>query len=370
MSYTFERTQHHQHDSLIITGIDTPRSLMVLPACNEGLAVYTIAPHAFESNTVLQEVILPDGLESVGRFAFLQCIHLRTLELTDNVQVFADTALRQCDALSWIRVHMLHNDPRVLTQLLAAVEKEITLELIYPDGKAVLLFPDYNYVYTEHTMSRAFLFNIDGCGMIYRECVDFSGVNFREYDRLFEKQQGEDPHAAPLIALNRLMYPYRLSPLAKEKYEAYFRDDLYLTDNQTANPPLAARNSSRTFDQDSTTVSGVASYAAGDGVFLLSAENRDERPDFLRDLILHNNMNKLIFLTKSLLLSEKAARQMLTYSTADNDAEAPSSGDMSQVVAQSLLSPSKSNTTAISALLMDYLRTIGTAETNARRMSL
>ena len=380
MPFEFETIQIYHNDCLRITGASKKRSVLHFPAANGALNVLEIAPHAFESDATLQEAVLTEGLQSVGRFAFLNCTNLKTLELTDSVQSFADTALRQCDSLALIRVHIHHNDPRVLSQLLAAVEKEITLELICPDGKAVLLFPDYNYVYTEHTMSRAFLFNIDGCGMAYRECVDFNGVGFREYDKLFEKERQEDPHTAPFLALNRLMYPYRLSPMAKEMYESFFKNDLYLTGN-----PLNGSTASKTSSLfEISTSAGIRketdditrtlmpaqigeegtraySYAAGDGVFLLSAENRDERPDFLKKLILQNDISRLTFLTKEKLLSVQAAGVMLKYTDSDTNNCLSSPNNISNTTGK---------ITHIRALLMDYLRISNPKTVGSERLTL
>ena len=70
-------------------------------------------------------------------------------------------------------------------------------------------------------MARTIQFSIGGSGYAYRECVDRTFINFREYDKLFEKAKIDGKEIAEDIALGRLLYPYELAEGYREKYEDY-----------------------------------------------------------------------------------------------------------------------------------------------------
>ena len=94
--------------------------------------------------------------------------------------------------------------------------------LTLPDGaKALLTFPGYVYDFNENTMARTIQFSIAGSGMFYRECVDRRSMDYRGYDRLFEKALIDGNAVSEDIAIGRLLYPVELSENFRDMYESY-----------------------------------------------------------------------------------------------------------------------------------------------------
>ena len=60
--------------------------------------------------------------------------------------------------------------------------------------------------------------------MFYRECVDRRSINYREYDRLFDKARIDGGHITQDIAIGRLLYPVELGEKSCSSYENYIRE--------------------------------------------------------------------------------------------------------------------------------------------------
>ena len=61
--------------------------------------------------------------------------------------------------------------------------------------------------------------------MFYRECVDRRSINYREYDRLFDKARIDGGRVAREIAVGRLLHPVQLGDDFRKGYESYVREN-------------------------------------------------------------------------------------------------------------------------------------------------
>ena len=231
LKYEIKEQNHTKYIS--ISGTSFAQTQVHIPAVIDSLPVSAISARAFAAVGGIKLITIPDSVKEVHQFAFQSCEDLKKVELSDSIRYFNDTAFRQCRALEEIEITFKENNKAIISDILASIDNRILIKLIFEDGTAFVLFPDYDYVYSENTMARLFSLDIDGCGMAYHECTGIHGIHFREYDRLFDKAKHEDVKAAPFIALYRLMYPYDISQTAKNRYEEYFRNEYFSAEEKT-----------------------------------------------------------------------------------------------------------------------------------------
>lgn len=104
----FLNATHDQAEGLVIQdgvvvsyrGSD---KVVTIPATHEGQPVTAIGKRAFEG-AALEQVILPQGLTSIGEWAFCRCVHLRTLELPATLATIGAHAFQGCRSLLEISI--------------------------------------------------------------------------------------------------------------------------------------------------------------------------------------------------------------------------------------------------------------------------
>ena len=69
---------------------------VALPATYNGCPVVAIADRAFENNLRLTSVIIPEGVQSIGWFAFSGCIALASVTLPTSLSVVQYGAFQNC----------------------------------------------------------------------------------------------------------------------------------------------------------------------------------------------------------------------------------------------------------------------------------
>lgn len=74
-------------------------SELVIPDTVYGYTVTSIAPRVFYENKTLEEVYLPDTINSIGLYAFAFCEKLKSTTLGENVTFLADNVFFGCPAL-------------------------------------------------------------------------------------------------------------------------------------------------------------------------------------------------------------------------------------------------------------------------------
>ena len=226
--FLYEKKKHKKdgHEYIAITGFEGSIRKLVVPAEMEGIAVEEIGNHSFSGRDDIESVFFPESIKTVYGFAFHNCKSLREISVYDGIIDYYDGVLRQCDSLKRIDVAINNGRYEIIRNFLADVDRTLSfrIKIREEDGsteEALLTFPEFLYDFNENTMARTIQFSIGGSGYAYRECVDRTFINFREYDKLFEKAIIDGSEISESIALGRLLYPYKLEDIYREKYEEY-----------------------------------------------------------------------------------------------------------------------------------------------------
>ncbi len=222
--FLFEKKEHKKdgHVFLEITGYEGSAENLVVPAEIDGLPVEAIGNHSFSGRQDIKSVTLPESVKTLYGFAFHNCRNLKKISLYDSIDDYYDGVCRQCDSLREIDITVNRSWFEVIRNFLADNDRTLRFTVkVKPCITSVLTFPEYVYDFNENTMARTIQFSIAGSGMFYRECVDRRSINYREYDKLFEKAKIDSSEIPQDIAIGRLLYPVELDERYKEGYEAY-----------------------------------------------------------------------------------------------------------------------------------------------------
>ncbi len=227
MPFLFEKKEHKKdaHEYIEITGFEGAVSDLVVPAQIEGLPVEAIGNHSFSGRQDLKSVTLPETVKTLYGFAFHNCRNLKKISLFDSIDDYYDGVCRQCDSLSEIDITINRSWFEVIRNFLADNDRTLHFTIRVRQEKeyeiSSLTFPEYVYDFSENTMARTIQFSIAGSGMFYRECVDRRSINYREYDKLFEKAKIDGGSISQDIAIGRLLYPVELDERYLLMYEEY-----------------------------------------------------------------------------------------------------------------------------------------------------
>ena len=77
---------------------------LIIPDNYAGLPVTEIAANAFQGNSTLQSVELPDGIIKIGANAFYECTALRSIDLPNTIESIGANAFRSCTSLTEIEL--------------------------------------------------------------------------------------------------------------------------------------------------------------------------------------------------------------------------------------------------------------------------
>ncbi len=207
-----------------VTDLVVPEELEGIPEA-EGLKVESIGNHSFSGRQDLISVSLPESIRTIYGFAFHNCRNLEKISLYDSIDDYYDGVCRQCDSLSDIDITVNRGWFEVIRNFLADSDRTLRFLVREEAEKSCLTFPEYTYDFNENTMARTIQFSIAGSGMFYRECVDRRSINYREYDKLFEKARIDGGEIAEDIAIGRLLFPVSLEDGPRLQYEQYVRDN-------------------------------------------------------------------------------------------------------------------------------------------------
>ena len=227
MPFLFEKKEHKKdaHEYIEITGFEGAVSDLVVPAQIEGLPVEAIGNHSFSGRQDIKSVTLPETVKTLYGFAFHNCRNLKKISLFDSIDDYYDGVCRQCDSLSEIDITINRSWFEVIRNFLADNDRTLHFTIRVRQEKeyeiSSLTFPEYVYDFSENTMARTIQFSIAGSGMFYRECVDRRSINYREYDKLFEKAKIDGGSISEDIAVGRLIFPVELDERYRQMYEEY-----------------------------------------------------------------------------------------------------------------------------------------------------
>ena len=223
MSFTTEIKENKKdsHKYIEIAGYKGNVKNLVVPEAIDSLPVEAIGNHAFSGRQDIESVTLPNTIRTLYGFAFHNCRNLKKITLYDSLDDYYDGVCRQCDSLEEIELTIERDWYEVARNFLADNDKTLRFRLHFSGGTALLTFPEYVYDFNENTMARTIQFSIAGSGMFYRESVDRRRVDYRGYDKLFEKARIDGGTIAEDIAIGRLLFPVELEDNFRQEYESF-----------------------------------------------------------------------------------------------------------------------------------------------------
>lgn len=228
MPFTYEVVQHKKdnHEFIQITGFEGEVRDLVIPADIDGKSVEAIGNHAFSGRNDIRTVQIPETVKTLYGFSFHNCRNLYKISLYDSIDDYYDGVCRQCDSLTDIDITIKRDWYEVIRNFLADNDKTLRFTIHRQQETSQLTFPEYVYDFADNTMARTIQFSISGSGYAYRECVDRRKINYREYDKLFEKALIDGNMISEDIAVGRLIYPNELDDSFRTIYEDYARANM------------------------------------------------------------------------------------------------------------------------------------------------
>ncbi|RKM58189.1 leucine-rich repeat domain-containing protein [Butyrivibrio sp. X503] len=229
MAFLYEKKKSKKdgHEYIEITGYEGNGEKLVIPKTIEGLSVEAIGNHSFSGREDIVSVEIPESVKTLYGFAFHNCKNLEKISIFDSLDDYYDGVCRQCDKLKIIDITVNSGWYEVIRNFLADSDRtlEFRIHIKTDNGydEARLTFPEFVYDFNENTMARTIQFSIAGSGYAYRECVDRRSIDYREYDRLFDKAVIDGNALSESIAMGRLLFPKELLEGYRAVYEKYVR---------------------------------------------------------------------------------------------------------------------------------------------------
>ena len=91
----------------IVTGITGKTDKLEIPYRHNGLRVIAIKAGAFEGNTDLKEIILPNSIEYIYKDAFKDCSNLEEINFPDSLTYIGESSFENCTSLKEITIPSL-----------------------------------------------------------------------------------------------------------------------------------------------------------------------------------------------------------------------------------------------------------------------
>lgn len=237
---------------LILTGCYGGDGRIILPDEIDGVPIVEIAPYAFSEckeaaddlvfvsdndlfadnwrrlkTTDIEEVRLPFGVREIGKYAFYRCRNLKKLILSDAILEIGGGALTGCRGIQEVEIHFKNGECSALKSILDEVRFQVHARLYMGDKVADILFPEHYEEAVEDTPAKQLFTRYHGAGGDYRQCFYNRELDYKKYDELLYRAIAEDTvENVGQMAFGRLMFPYKLSEQAKEKYEDYLKMNL------------------------------------------------------------------------------------------------------------------------------------------------
>ena len=246
------------HYRILENGIEIVRCLgldskVVIPKMIEGKAVIKVAPYAFSSRKAteeldvhvcevedsisfggeekllagleVEEIILPDTVEEIGRYIFYGCRNLRSLQFSSHLKQVGSGAFTVCSGLSRLKVYMKEGKQSCVKEILGELWQRMDVIFSYEDGtEAHLVFPEHYEEAVENTPARLLYTHHHGSGNNYRQCFYNKELDYRKYDELFSMAVVMDDLDVLIdLSFGRLEFPYELTKKNELEYINYIR---------------------------------------------------------------------------------------------------------------------------------------------------
>lgn len=182
-----------------------------------------IGNYAFRECRSLLELSLPETVVEIGRYAFYNCRELRKVNLPAGATNLGTGMFLNCEALYELEFGAC----QFVSDIISGLTHELLLTIDFPDGRAKLLVPDFQYEYIEDTPARMFHTINYGTGHLFRQCIGNTEIDFRRYDEMFYRAKREDEAELVLLfCVCRLTYPYRILEERRNIYLTYIREHI------------------------------------------------------------------------------------------------------------------------------------------------
>lgn len=183
----------------------------------------------------LAEVLLPEGIISVGNYAFYGCDNLKAVTFPGSLTRIGSGLFYSCQRmrrLTFIAPGSMKGGtddftPPLLQEVLEAINQEVEVVVRQRSGKELyrLLFPEFYEEPKENTPARVIQVIWHGSGYQYRQCFMSRKLEFHKYDEILPAAiPQETPETLIRLCLGRLKTPVHLSASGKEVYLSCLKD--------------------------------------------------------------------------------------------------------------------------------------------------
>lgn len=170
----------------------------------------------------ISSVELSSYIKSAGKYAFYGCTEMDKIIIYPEFENIGSDAFMNCMKLDTIIIKASPDEKTGLKKILAHRTNNTTI--IFENGKvdAKLMYPEYYEGYDEIGPAHIFQLNVEGEGFRARQCFNDGTLDFLQYDEVFLAAcQSEEDNVLMIMAVNRLMYPYKLSAKNASIYTDY-----------------------------------------------------------------------------------------------------------------------------------------------------
>lgn len=177
------------------------------------------------SGAAVEEVVLSDAVEEIGRYAFYNCKALKALSIGASLRRIGSDAFMNALSFRHLMIRCEPKEQSGIRQALSQVSSDLKVSFGTEERMcAELFYPEYDEAYDEIAPAHLFGRSIQGEGFRARQCVREGRVDFASYDAVFAQAcKTESEETLFHMALSRLRHPYALSNSAKEQYRDYIR---------------------------------------------------------------------------------------------------------------------------------------------------
>lgn len=116
--------------NITITGFKSKAKSLTIPAEIDGKPVTAIGEAAFQENTTLEKIVIPEGVESIGDMAFYACENLSDITIPSTVQDFGMMAFIES---AWLNNKVADNHYVVVNDVLVSANYVVGTATV-PDG--------------------------------------------------------------------------------------------------------------------------------------------------------------------------------------------------------------------------------------------
>lgn len=116
--------------NITITGFNSKAKSLTIPAEIDGKPVTAIGEAAFQENTTLEKIVIPEGVESIGSMAFYACEKLSDITIPSTVQDFGMMAFVES---AWLNNKVAESQYVVVNDVLVSANYVVGTAAV-PDG--------------------------------------------------------------------------------------------------------------------------------------------------------------------------------------------------------------------------------------------